>query len=249
MQFYPLGRHNRNRNFGERYGRIKKTVKQTFESVWGPLWPKPGSPKTNTNFKNKACFVRHALDSRARGRPSGGIEAYVTESLKPRLIFDSDKILALNIKGISGAGCSFKPSLDLDDIINDLTILLEKVPDPNKILILGDFNLKPNSHEMDELITFLEHFNIYLGSDPECHTLIHSAGSSCLDQIFISNLLVTEQTLVHEMSVSDHKPISAIIRVPCRTSSNSSPIPPFKGVDLEQVSIRLRMLSECNPNS
>lgn len=172
----------------------------------------------------KSSFVQHATTTTGRGRPSGGLEAYVTEALEPTLLYQSDMILALAIRDLSLAGCYFKPSLDIDDIVNDLANLLQKVQNPEKVLLIGDFNLKPDSVEFLELCTFLEQYNIRYRSDPHEATFIYASGASTLDHVFTSDAMDLVTTLVHEMAVSDHKPISAIVRIPCRRNSKSNSV-------------------------
>lgn len=108
-----------------------------------------------------------------RGRPFGGIESHVTGPLELSLILKTETIVAVNIRGAYIAGCYFKPTLDLDDITNDLSLFHGKVNNQGKVFIPGDFNIKPQSQEFQELTKFLLQFNIVIRSD-----------TSCLDHIF-----------------------------------------------------------------
>lgn len=183
-------------------------------------WIKAG--KYKECITGKTAFVQHARSSGGRGRPSGRLEAYVTSALDPKIVVQSDMVLAVLVRDVLIVGCYFKPTLEIDEITEELALALQKASNQEKVVLLGDFNLKPGSAKFVELEHFLEQYNVTLRSDPKTHTYFHATGASTLDHVFVAGGLEVEETLVHDLLVSDHKPISLVIRITCKNSCQST---------------------------
>ena len=85
-------------------------------------------------------------------------------------------------------GVYYKPSLDFDDKILDLTSGLEECNQYDIPIILGgDFNIKPKTPNFYHLRQLLQSYNLSLISDSLSKTFIGHNGSSTPDHIFLSN--------------------------------------------------------------
>ena len=107
--------------------------------------------------------------------------------MNPRPFSQEDNHLALEVRGLSIIGFYFAHSSDLDTMILQLSEVISKTNDKSKILIGGDFNVKPHSQEHEEICKYLESEGIYQASDSNKSTFFHSKGSSTLDYIFGSH--------------------------------------------------------------
>ena len=161
-----------------------------------------------------------------RGRPSGGIEFYVAKNLGSKQIFTNGNLIAIAFGKIAVIGVYFKPTLEIDEIIRDLSTALALIPEDHNIVIGGDFNLKPGTPEFDEVVGFLEDRNINLRSDTNTNTYHATQGSSVIDHIFCSQSLESPKCEVHCNGLSDHSAVSLTLKLPRKYSNGRTKIAP-----------------------
>ena len=149
------------------------------------------------------------------GRPSGGLEFYLDPSLKPSLISKTALHLCVSVNNtIAIIGVYYKPTLELDDILIDLTVVLDICRNSNLSIILGgDFNLHLNTAKFSELLDLLSSYDISLTSDPSFPSFVGNNGSSTPDHIFSSHALNCLSTTVSRPE-SPHFPLSFIVDLP-----------------------------------
>ena len=136
--------------------------------------------------------------------------------------------------------------MDLDDITTDLMSVINKQPNTTEYIIGGDFNIKPESHNFDELNELLSHHGISLMSDQSQVTYFGTNGVSCVDHIYGSHSIETANTTVLVSGISDHEPISATVYVPrsiVKRNSNAIKGQEFKP-DIDKI--RLSIENEAN---
>ena len=157
---------------------LKKNEVTFLSETWSTA---PSSP-----CQGKTFFSVPATKSTGRGRPSGGLELLVSPSLSSRLLSSSDHHLCVHIPNLNltVVGVYYKPSLDMDEVVEDLTRAIDASPDGAEIVVGGDFNRKLGDSDFGELCEFLGNSSISLLSDPETTTFIGAGGSSCVDHIF-----------------------------------------------------------------
>ena len=145
----------------------------------------------------------------------GGVGAYINSSLDyTRLddinIHNAESLwLRVNIKKVLIIGIVYrKPSGDINEFINDMSIVLEKIKiDKHSIVILGDFNI--NLLARDEksfaLISMMECYGVHqLITMP---TRVTKSSKSLIDHIYTNIDGNTLQAGCIEVDVSDHFPV------------------------------------------
>ena len=149
------------------------------------------------------------------GRPSGGLEMYISPSLEGSLVSKTHHHICVKTPRLYIVGVYYKPSLDLDDIVCDLTVALTACTDPSlDIVIGGDFNLHSQSFDFEVLAQLLSSHDISLTSDPAINTFLNSQGTSTPDYIFSSSSLKTTGVSVPQRIESDHFPLLLSATVP-----------------------------------
>lgn len=170
-------------------------------------------------------FSRASFVEGRRGRPSGGLDIYSPPSLSTSILSSSEHHMSLCIENkLSLISVYYKPSLELDELFEDLLTALDNskhLP----IIIGGDFNLHYSSEDFEQLDSILNDFNISLVSDPSIITFIGNS-SSTPDHIFASDSVKVLNVDVLSHSDSDHLPISVSvdfnhINAPPKTNSRS----------------------------
>lgn len=191
-------------------------------------WLRSPSPK----ISGKDFFFSEAVASATgRGRPSGGLEFYIDPPLKPSVISKTAQHLCVKVEvdntPFAVVGVYYKPTLDLDDVILDLTVAIDKCRDLDlPVLLGGDFNFLPGSDNFTELIELLSSFDITLSSDPSLFSFVGHQGKSTPDHVFSSHTLVCSTSTIARPE-SPHLPLSAIIKClrPYSASDDTNMVP------------------------
>ena len=148
-----------------------------------------------------------------KGRPYGGLQVYCNKNLHASVVSQSNHHLAIKIGLVTLIGCYYQPTMCIDDIVCDIEAALSKAPDINRVVFGGDFNLRPEKKEFDEVVSIFSQNRISLRSDLGIPTYLYSSGRSTIDHIFMSTLLNSPSFTVHNVTVSDHLPISTTMRI------------------------------------
>lgn len=106
-------------------------------------------------FKHKRSFVVHAKKD-PKGRPYGGLQIYIEQSLEPKFISKSDYHIAIRIQEMVIIGVYFSPTTDFDDVISDLSNLFNITVNKKELIMGGDINLHSNSKEFNMLEDYLK---------------------------------------------------------------------------------------------
>ena len=145
------------------------------------------------------------------GRPFGGLELYAAKHLAPQTVSKTNSHIAIRFGKYVVIGVYYQGTMALDDITIDLMSVINKQPNTTEYIIGGDFNIKPESHNFDELNELLSQNGISLMSDQSKVTYFGTNGVSCVDHIYGSHSIETENTKVLVSGISDHEPISATV--------------------------------------
>ena len=129
------------------------------------------------------------IQENSYGRASGGIEAYGTPSVFSKMISIAPHHISLSIGELAVIAVYYRPSLEMDEVIEDLSqclqeVPLQEVPNREQVIALGDFNKKTGTPEYEVLETFLESEGLFLRSDPTQPTFLLGQKGSVIDHIF-----------------------------------------------------------------
>ena len=200
-------------------------------------------------LKNKTFFYSGATRTAKTGRASGGLELYVNPSMKAKLISSSPHHLGISLYGYSIISIYYTPSFELDDMIVDLTDAISKVPDATKVIVMGDFNIRPGTERFTILERHFESEGLFLRSDPSKATYIYDEKGSTLDHIFVTLGIRVACAQVLGAEISDHMPINITIYIPRkRLQPNYNKQVWYKKVDLEHCAANLEDLDSPTPS-
>ncbi|KAG1681447.1 hypothetical protein GQR58_011837 [Nymphon striatum] len=87
---------------------------------------------------NKDLFISEAHKPKI-GRPSGGIDINTNPNLRISLIYKSQHNINVLIRNIHFIGGYYKPSTELEDLLSDIQVALNKCSSPF-IILCGDIN-------------------------------------------------------------------------------------------------------------
>ena len=223
IMFYNV--HGRQRwieqNSEEIMGQVLKPSISFFNETW----------LTEDKYTEFCPIVKdhhHEYAKKTGGRPSGGIEAVFSKGINGRIITSSQNHIGVAFANIFAINVYYKPELEFDDKVADLITALEKRPPGTAAIIGGDFNIKPEEDEFEELQLLLaDMYRITLVSDPNAPTYSYTKqlknkmgkvikelpANSTLDHIFAHEALNIVKTSVGAFKGSDHEPIIVIVKV------------------------------------
>ena len=180
--------------------------------------------KCVNTFNGKKYFYVPAVPADSvdgRGRPSGGLEFYISPSLNPKLLSSSSSHLAIHLQTIDAIviGVYFKPTTDPGDILGTLDSILDSCPSRISHYVLGgDFNIHTEDIAFWELNQLLTRHGLGICSDSSIPTFYSRRGEgSTLDYIFTSlNLLSNSFTkaITEFCPASDHSTLKLRIKSP-----------------------------------
>lgn len=161
----------------------------------------------------KDCFVSFARQPLGgRGRPSGGLEMYVSSSLCASLLSKSPNHIAVLVGSTAVIGVYYPPGTDMDDISSDVLQALNECRG-HEIVIGGDWNLKVGENNFSCLSSLLANENITLRSNPQIPTYYHSKGSSSPDHVYTSSKLISPTcNTLNIQDTSPHQPIQVVFK-------------------------------------
>ena len=98
----------------------------------------------SSSCPGKTFYSSPAVKAASRGRPSGGLELYVSPSFPSRLLSSSNHHIAVFLASInvSVVGVYYKPGLDFDEVVEDITKAVDASPSGSEVIVDGDLNLK-----------------------------------------------------------------------------------------------------------
>lgn len=151
-------------------------------------------------FEGKFSMVSHA-NRKFRGRPFRCLKLVANPNLQLIPLYQSQNVLAMEIRCTTIIGCHYEPNFEIDSIINELSQVIALIKDRHNMIIGGDCNVRPNSSEFSELIKFLETEGIVQISDASIPTsFIHKVAQSWTiylgAQVWIWKLLPLTSTQV-----------------------------------------------------
>ena len=152
--------------------------------------------------------------------------------------------ISIKLKKCIIIGIYYKPSLDIDDRINDLINCLESAREKfpkYPIIIGGDFNMHFGSDDFNNLQEILDlHYDIVLTSNPEIPTFLGNRGEPTTpDHIFCSRNLKIKRFSVPERIESDHQPLVLELGIPALKTD----IPYRTELNLEACLLELEKLN------
>ena len=201
--------------------------------------------KPEKSVNGKDFEASPAVPSVRRGRPSGGLEMYSPPQEEKERVSNSPYHIAIKLQKCVVIGIYYKPSLELDDRVNDLIECLERAREkfPELPIILGgDFNMHYQSEDFANLQEILDsQYDIVLASDPAIPTFLGNTGEpSTLDYIFCSRSVIIREYKVPPRVESDHQPL--VIEVEISTSDGSE-VSPKRQVNIQECICQLNNLS------
>jgi len=134
--------------------------------------------------------------------------------LKARLKSASDHHLTIAFEDFTVVGCYFRPGLEMDTISAILIDQLRAVPNPERVIVGGDLNLRVDSDGFREVATILESAGLSQNSNPATDTYFHFRGSSAIDHIFTTTGMGVINCQTKNLGISDHATVFVKLSVP-----------------------------------
>jgi len=123
---------------------------------------------------------------------------YVSRYLQAQERSKSPHHIAIDVGSTSLIGVYYRPSLELDDVITDLSKAITSCGNQDEIILSGDFNIQYGTPDYVELEEFVDSCGLSLRSDPSIATFFNGnhAGHSTPDHLFASRLIggLSDQT-------------------------------------------------------
>ena len=201
-------------------------------------------------------YVPATKQSKGRGRPSGGLDMYASLGLGALHRSSSGSHVAISCGTLWVVGVYYKPSLEIDDVVHDLSSVLSMVPRGCDVVVGGDFNLEASHPSFEILSALLSNYGLALISNPNISTYHSASSQSSIDHIF-STRLNEPTTDVMLTSLSDHCLINVVSKfgrriIRERKVSNPVKVEKLcpssrKKIDHSRLSVRLGNIQQRDP--
>ena len=153
----------------------------------------------------------------ATGRPRGGITCLLKPIFSPfKVDYKSDTTLLVKTTHCSILAAYFQPYLTEVDIIDELNLVISKLPKTEPLILAGGFNCRVDSpiSKAIKVLDYLEGEGLMIINRKKTKTYIGHNGSSTIDLIFINDgLKQVSQNVLTSITARKHLPVQTMLRI------------------------------------